>query len=275
VTDRVRPAAVAGSFYPAEPGHLRSTVRRLLEAAERSASAADERVPKAIIGPHAGYRYSGPVAATAYASVAGARGIVRRVIIAGPAHFAPVGAVAVSAASAFATPLGRVTVDAELRRRVLDVPGVVVDDVAHRSEHSIEVHLPFVTTVLGDVPVLPLAVGSTGASALAAVLEALWGGAETLVVISTDLSHYHEASVARLLDGRTAAMICRLLAPPPEAACGAAAVAGMLLAARRRGLEVRALDVRNSADTVGDPARVVGYGAFAAFDPAAGDGAER
>ena len=148
-----------------------------------------------------------------------------------------------------------------------------LDDVAHRDEHSIEVHLPFLTTVLGDVSMLPLVVGPTGAGVLADVLERLWGGRETLFVISSDLSHYHGAADARLLDRRTAAMIDELVAPSPDAACGAAAIAGLLLAARRHRLEVRTLDVRNSADTAGDPSRVVGYGAFAVFEPVADDGA--
>ena len=171
VTDRVRPAAVAGSFYPAEPEHLRHAVRRLLAAADATPGIAHQPVPKAIVAPHAGYRYSGPIAATAYASIAGASGLVRRVIIAGPAHFVPVAGVAVPAATAFATPLGVVAVDADLRRRALAVPGVAIDDAAHGAEHSIEVHLPFLTTVLGEVTVLPLVVGPTGAGVLGDVLE--------------------------------------------------------------------------------------------------------
>jgi AmmeMemoRadiSam system protein B len=143
---------------------------------------------------------------------------------------------------------------------------VVVSDAAHAGEHSLEVHLPFLIEVLGDVPVLPLVVGRSGAGVLADVLDLLWGGPETAIVISTDLSHYHDARTARELDARTAAAICRLEAPSPDAACGAYAVAGMLRAARVRDMEVRQLDLRNSGDTCGDMKRVVGYGAFALFE---------
>ena len=166
-------------------------------------------------------------------------------------------------------------VDADLRRRALAVPGVVIDDAAHGAEHSIEVHLPFLTTVLGEVTVLPLVVGPTGAGVLGDVLEAPLGRGGDPARDQHRPQPLPRRAVARRLDERTAAMICRRLAPPPAAACGAAAVAGMLLAARRHRLEVRVLDVRNSADTVGDPARVVGYGAFAMFEPTEGDDAAR
>ena len=260
----VRSAAVAGSFYAADPETLRRTVQSLLGRAP--VVAADARPPKAIIAPHAGYRCSGAIAATAYATLAPARGLVRRVVIAGPAHFTPVDAVAVSGATAFSTPLGPVTVDDDARRRALEVPGVVVSDAAHAGEHSVEVHLPLLMAVLGDVPILPLVIGRSGAAVLGDVLDLLWGGSETAIVISTDLSHYLESHVASELDRRTAEAICRLEAPAPDAACGAAAVDGLLRAARLRDVEVRALDVRNSADTCSDPERVVGYGAFTVFE---------
>lgn len=272
VTTRLRRAAVAGLFYPAEPERLRRTVEELLVHAAAPAGASDQSAPKAIIAPHAGYPYSGPIAATAYAMLAPARGVVRRVILAGPAHFAPVSGVAVSGAQAFATPLGPVSVDDEARQQALDVRGVAVDDEAHVGEHSLEVHLPFLVAALGDVAVLPVLVGRPGASVFADLLDALWGGAETLVVISTDLSHYHDQTVASTLDARTAEKICRRDAPDPDDACGAAAVAGMLLAARRHGLDVQLLDLRNSGDTSGSPDRVVGYGSFALFEPAADGG---
>ncbi len=262
----MRRAAVAGRFYPGEPALLSRTVHELL--AEARLPEGETITPKVIVAPHAGYRYSGPVAATAYAALAAARGTVRRVIIAGPAHFSPLAGVAVPSAAAFATPIGPVTVDDDARRQALDVPGVAVDDRAHTGEHSLEVHLPFVTAALGDVSVLPLLVGRSGGGVLADVLDALWGGPETAVVISTDLSHYHDWHVATRLDRHTAEMICRLDPPPADAACGAAAVEGVLLAARRHRLTARLLDLRNSADTCGDPERVVGYGAFAFSEPA-------
>ena len=189
-------------------------------------------------------------------------------IVAGPAHRSPLVTVALSSADAFATPLGPVTVDDKSRGQALEVHGVAVDDRAHAGEHSVEVQLPFVLAALGDVSVLPVLVGWSGAGVFADVVDVLWGGSETCFVISTDLSHYHEAQIASALDGRTAETICRLDAPAPDAACGAAAVAGMLLAARRHRLDAQLLDLRNSADTCSDPGRVVGYGAFALREPA-------
>ena len=269
VNRRTRPAAVAGDFYPDDPGGLAGMVSSLIDGV---GAASTRQLPptKAIIAPHAGYQYSGPVAASAYATLAPARGAVRRVVLAGPAHFVPLDGVAVPGADSFATPLGPVTVDDHARRQALDLHGVAVDDRAHAGEHSVEVQLPFLTAVLGEVTVLPLLVGRPGASVLADVLDVLWDGSETRFVISTDLSHYHDADTAASLDGATAEAICRGEAPAPDAACGAAAVAGLLLAAHRRHLDVRLLDLRTSADTAGDPERVVGYGAFALTEPPAG-----
>ena len=267
MTIDVRPAAVAGRFYPDRPDRLRATVQELLDHAAGVGDPGRERpTAKAIIAPHAAYQYSGPIAATAYAWLAPAKGLVSRVIVAGPAHFCPVSGVAVPSAHAFDTPLGAVTVDDDARQRALGVQGVVVDDAAHAEEHSLEVQLPLLICALGDVPVLPLAVGRSGAGVLAEVLDRLWGGPETCFVISTDLSHYHPAHVAAALDRRTADQICQLEPPAADFACGAAAIAGLLLTARRHDLAVRLLDLRNSADTAGDADRVVGYGAFAVLE---------
>jgi AmmeMemoRadiSam system protein B len=261
VTGWVRPAAVTGSFYPADPDSLQRTVAAQLADATQSAGGP---APKALIAPHAGYRYSGPIAASAYRTLTGARASVRRVVLAGPAHFVPVDGVALSSADAFATPLGPVAVDDDARAQALTVAGTGVDDTAHAPEHSLEVHLPFLLAVLGDVPVLPVLVGRDGPPVLAAVLDALWGGDETRIVVSTDLSHYHDDATAKALDRETAAAIVgRAETIPSDRACGAAAVIGLLAAARRHELAVRLLDLRTSADTAGDPARVVGYGAFA------------
>jgi AmmeMemoRadiSam system protein B len=258
----VRPPAVAGAFYPSDPAVLRRTVAGLLDAV--SPPPEDAAAPKALIAPHAGYRYSGPIAATAYRTLASVRGSVERVILAGPSHFVPVHGVAVSSASAFATPGGPVTVDDVAREQALMVMGVDVDDAAHADEHSLEVHLPFLAEVLGDVRVLPLLVGRGGPAVLADVLDALWGGAETRFVVSTDLSHYLPHATATVIDRETASMIVdRSPNLDPERACGASAVAGALVAARRHELTVRLLDLRTSGDTSGDPQRVVGYGAFA------------
>jgi AmmeMemoRadiSam system protein B len=257
----VRQEAVAGSFYPTDPTALRTTVGTLLEAAPPRPG---EGTVKAVIAPHAGYRYSGPVAATAYRALGAAKGTVTRVLLAGPSHFVPLDGVGLSSADAFATPLGPVAVDAAARDRAAAVPGVIVDDAAHAGEHSLEVHLPFVIAALGPVPVLPMVVGRGGPAVLADVLDALWGGDETRIVVSTDLSHYHDDATAKALDRETAAEIVdRAASLHPERACGAGAVAGLLIAARRHDLTVTLLDLRTSADTAGDASRVVGYGAFA------------
>ena len=180
-----------------------------------------------------------------------------------PAHFFPVPGVALSSADAFATPVGQVMVDAAARERALTIAGTVVDDAAHAGEHSLEVHLPFIAAVLGPVPVLPLLVGRRGSTVLADVLDALWGGDETRIVVTTDLSHYHDDATAKAIDRETAeAIVARTTQLQPERACGAGAVLGLLEAARRHDLAVRLLDLRTSADTAGHPDRVVGYGAF-------------
>jgi AmmeMemoRadiSam system protein B len=207
VSGWVRPPAVAGSFYPSDPAVLRTMVAAHLGAAMPPDPGDAAGSPKALIAPHAGYRYSGPIAATAYRSLAGAIGSVRRVVLAGPSHFVPLAGVAVSSANAFASPLGPVTVDAASRDRATAVPGVVVDDDAHAGEHSLEVHLPFLAAAVGDVPVLPLLVGRGGPAVLADVLDALWGGDETRIVVSTDLSHYHDDVTAKAIDRETAALI--------------------------------------------------------------------
>lgn len=260
VSPWVRPAAVAGSFYPDEPPLLRRVVRTYLDAAPPSPAA------KAIVAPHAGYRYSGPVAAAAYAALTPSRGKVRRVLVAGVSHRVPVAGAAVSSASAFDTPLGPVSIDDEARQAALALPGVDVDDDAHAGEHSVEVQLPFLVEALGDVAILPLVTGFAGYRAVAAVLDTLWGGDETRIVVSTDLSHYHAQVTAQRIDRQTAAAVVerRLDAIQPEHACGAGALRALLMVAARREVEVRLLDLRTSADTAGDPSRVVGYGAFAA-----------
>lgn len=264
---RIRPAAVAGSFYPADPGVLANTVDTLLaraRAARTGPPPADW--PKALIVPHAGYAYSGPVAASAYAALDAGRDGIRRVVLIGPAHYVPIAGLAASRADAYATPLGAVPVDAESRRVVLRLPGVVTDDEAHAEEHSLEVQLPFLQRCLSAFGLLPLVVGATAPETIARVLEAVWGGPETLVVVSSDLSHYHDYATARRLDSATAAAI--VAARPevigPEDACGCHPLAGLLVTVRTHGLRVRLLDLRNSGDTAGPRDRVVGYGAFAA-----------
>jgi AmmeMemoRadiSam system protein B len=260
---RIRPAAVAGAFYPADPRALREALgNSFAEAVPPSADAAE---PKAVIVPHAGYVYSGPIAASAYLRVAARRDTVRRVVLLGPSHRVSLRGLAVSSADAFETPLGLVPIDAELRSMVLGLPMVTVNDSAHAGEHSLEVQLPFLQTVLDDFTLLPLVVGDASPDEVATVLDRCWTRPDTLVVISTDLSHYLPYADAVRLDARTAAAIAALR--PDEIhgpdACGARPLRGLLTLAAARQLAVEQLDLRNSGDTAGDRDRVVGYGAFA------------
>ncbi|MGZ6141788.1 MAG: AmmeMemoRadiSam system protein B [Myxococcales bacterium] len=245
----IRPPAVAGTFYPADPTELRETVSRLL------AGAAGGRAPKAVIAPHAGYVYSGPIAASAFRRCAP----VERVVLLGPSHYAWLDGVALPDADAFATPLGEVPIE---------VPaGLPRNRAAHAREHSLEVEVPFLQLMLGQFRLVPLAVGDPRAAEDA--LDQLWGGAETLVVVSSDLSHYLPYAAAKRMDAATAAQIVALRPVAEDAACGNAPVNALLAVARRRGLRCELLDLRNSGDTAGDRSRVVGYGAFAFYEGAA------
>lgn len=257
----VRPAAVAGMFYPGDPETLRNAVRGYLSEARAQETHA---APKALVVPHAGYVYSAPIAANAYARIGSMRPYVRRVVLLGPSHRAPVRGLAAPQAAAFATPLGTVGVDQSALQRIAELPQVKQDDGAHALEHSLEVQLPFLQTLLQDFALVPLAVGRASAEEVAQVLEALWGGDETLLVVSTDLSHYHPYREARDIDQASARQVLALEAQlDHEQACGATPLNGLLLAARRHGLHPELLDLRNSGDTAGDRHRVVGYGAFA------------
>jgi AmmeMemoRadiSam system protein B len=233
------------------------------------------RPPKALIVPHAGYPYSGPIAASAYAPLGCLRGIIQRVVVLGPTHHVAVAGLALPGAAAFDTPLGRVPVDGAAVDLLRPLPMVATSPAAHAREHSIEVQLPFLQQVFGAFQLVPLAVGRATAEAVAEVLELLWGGLETLIVVSSDLSHYLPYDHARDLDRRTCADISDLaLLASHDQACGATAVNGLLLAARHHQLRPHLLDLRNSGDTAGDRDRVVGYAAFAfipeaAHDPAA------
>ncbi len=262
----IRPAAVAGSFYPMEPGVLAAEVAGYLAHARARPEGAP--LPKAIIAPHAGYMYSGAVAASVYARLAPLRGVVRRVVLAGPGHRVWVPGVAVPAARAFASPLGAVPIDIETVAQLSALPFVEVSDRAHALEHSLEVHLPFLQAVLGEFSLVPLVVGDARADEMASLLDAAWGGSETLIVVSSDLSHYLPYESARKRDRATADAIlgfeARLVG---EEACGAAPINGLLRSARRRGMEVELVDLRSSGDTAGGRDRVVGYGAFAFHEP--------
>lgn len=263
----VRPAAVAGMFYPADRGALAQEITAMLEEAREQELGPG--FPKAVIVPHAGYIYSGPVAANAYVLLRPARGVVKRVVLLGPCHRVPVRGLALPDAEAFETPLGRVPVDAEAVAAVRGLPQVSEYRATHAQEHSLEVQLPFLQEVLGEFAVVPFVVGAAGAGEVAEVIEKLWGGPETLIVVSSDLSHYLPYALARETDRQTADAILGLDAViDHEHACGGTPVNGLLLAARRHGLHPHLLDLRNSGDTAGDRSRVVGY-CSVAFEAAA------
>lgn len=257
----VRAPAVAGSFYPADPRVLQSMIGDMLT---RSVPLEDTPPPKALIVPHAGYMYSGPVAAAAYAGVAQLRDVVRRVVLLGPNHRVALRGMALPASLVFATPLGEVEVDLEHWQRLQGLPGVTVDDLPHTLEHSLEVHLPFLQTVLDHFTLTPVVVGEAPPEQVAALLEEVWGGPETLIVVSSDLSHYQPYHQAQWCDRSTADQMLRLDASlDHQQACGATPVNGLLRAARRHHLVPHLLDLRNSGDTSGDRQRVVGYASLA------------
>ena len=260
----VRPAAVAGMFYPGTAAVLAASVRAYLG---EGAKAPDAIPPKALIVPHAGYVYSGPVAACAYRRLAGAAGAIRRVVLLGPVHRVPIRGLALPAAGAFATPLGTVAVDRDAIETARALPQVQVSEAAHAQEHSLEVQLPFLQTALHNFAIVPFAVGDATAREVAEVIERLWGGPETLIVVSSDLSHYHAYFAAQAIDRDTATAILALDSSlDHEQACGATPINGFALCARRHALKPELLDLRNSGDTAGDKSRVVGYAAFAFTD---------
>lgn len=256
---RVRPPAVAGMFYPDDPVELTASLAAMLAEAHPPALR-----PKAMIVPHAGYIYSGPIAAQAYALLKPLREVIRRVVLFGPAHRAYVKGLAASSADYFATPLGNVPLDREAIALATSLPDVRTDDGAHAQEHSLEVQLPFLQVVLGDFQLVPFAVGEASGDTVAQVMETLWDGADTLVVVSSDLSHYHPYAQAHQIDRETANDIADLRPLHDfNQACGALPINGLIGVAPRRGLAPHLLDLRNSGDTAGDRSRVVGYAAFA------------
>ncbi|MBY0576321.1 MAG: AmmeMemoRadiSam system protein B [Gallionellaceae bacterium] len=260
----IRAPAVAGLFYPAASRQLAHDVQLLLTEARPH-----ELIPKALISPHAGYIYSGPIAATAYAALKPVAAHIRRVVLLGPTHRVAVRGLALPDADAFDTPLGRVMLDTTAMQAIADLPQVTVSAQVHELEHSLEVQLPFLQSVLPDFKLLPLAVGMASPDEVAEVLEVLWGGEETLIVISSDLSHYLPYSTAQRVDNDTARHILDLRQlGSHEQACGATPINGLIIAAQKHHLTPHLLDLRNSGDTAGSRDQVVGYSAFA-FTPAA------
>ena len=255
----IRDPAVAGHFYPSDAEELCRTVELLLDGVTR----AEGEPPKALIVPHAGYVYSGPIAATAYARLRPHQDQYERVVLLGPCHSVPVRGLALSSADVFRTPLGDVPIDRTTLGEI-DLPCVQVFDETHEHEHSLEVHLPFLQTVLGDFKLVPIVVGNTTAERVSDVLDVLWGGPETLVVVSSDLTHYLSYDRARAIDGETRQAIedLEVRGIDHDVACGATPIGGLLITARQRGMQVTTLDLRNSGDTAGDRNRVVGYGSW-------------
>jgi AmmeMemoRadiSam system protein B/AmmeMemoRadiSam system protein A len=266
---KVRSAAVAGAFYPAQQKILTQHVLALLASGQPPA---DARSPKALIVPHAGYIYSGATAALAYGRLLKVRDSIRRVVLLGPVHRVAVRGLALPDADFFATALGQIEIDQQACSAIAALPQVVVSAAAHAQEHSLEVHLPFLQTVLKDFKLLPLAVGDASAAEVAEVLEAIWGGEETLIVISSDLSHFLPYAQAQEIDRRTAQQVMNFQsAITHQQACGATPVNGLLMAAQRHGLRPELLGLCNSGDSAGDKARVVGYASFAFTEPSVGE----
>ena len=279
----IRPPAVAGMFYPGDPDSLRDDLATCLAVAvPRSGIPGTQSEPaptfeassagqlKAVIVPHAGYVYSGGTAGRAYALLAPLAGRIRRVVLLGPCHRVAVRGLAAPTVQAFATPLGSIPLDRAALDSLADLPQIVPNDAAHAQEHSLEVQLPFLQTVLGEFKLVPLAVGRTGAAEVAQVIARLWGGPETLIVISSDLSHFHGYAEAQKIDHATAEHILALQQLTSfEQACGALPINGLIAVARQRGLRIERIAQCNSGDTAGDKARVVGYASFALYEPEA------
>lgn len=265
----IRPSAVAGAFYPGQKIALADSVRSLLADAAAQAQPGEiaRRCPKALIAPHAGYIYSGSTTALAYARIASRRSTISRVLLLGPVHRVPVRGLALAGADAFATPLGEIELDHAAIERLAGLPQVLTSAAAHAQEHSLEVHLPFLQSVLDNFKLVPLAVGDATPAEVAQVLETLWGGAETLIVISSDLSHFLPYRSAQDSDRETVQQILHLDATlDHQQACGATPVNGLLLAARQHQLQPQLLGLCNSGDTAGDKQRVVGYAAVAFYE---------
>ncbi len=260
--NRIRPAAVAGMFYPADPIELKQTVNTLLNKAKST-----EVFPKAIIAPHAGYIYSGPVAACAYKQLLSQNCPVKRVVLVGPAHRVPFSGLALPAVDAFASPLGTVPLDKPVIEQLGRLPFVHINDIPHRLEHSLEVHLPFLQEVLGDFTLVPIVVGQASPDMVVTVLEPFLPDDSSLIVISSDLSHYHDYKTASKIDLLTTQAIeeRRPDAITHEQACGATGIRAMLKLAQKHRLRPSTIDLKNSGDTTGDKSRVVGYGAYAFY----------
>lgn len=265
---QVRPPAVAGAFYNSNKQTLENDVNGLLQAARAQLKDTDnsdwQPLTKALIVPHAGYIYSGATAAAAYALLAGVSQTIKRVVLLGPVHRVPVRGLALPDVTAFATPLGELQIDQSAVSTIANMPQVTVSSAVHAEEHSLEVQLPFLQSVLEDFQLVPLAVGDATPAQVAEVINVLWGGPETLIVISSDLSHFLPYQSAQTIDSTTVHNILNLMGPlNHEQACGSTPINGLILSAKQHGLQPHLLDLRNSGDTSGDKDRVVGYASLA------------
>jgi len=257
--ETIRPAAVSGLFYPADAHELHEQITHLLADAS-----AIKQAPLALIVPHAGYIYSGPIAASAYVNLRPLRNKIQRVVLLGPSHRVAFRGLATSSANFFTTPLGDIKLDTIAAEQLNHLPQVQVFDDAHAQEHSLEVQLPFLQEVLDEFELVPIVVGDATTDEVAEVIDMAWKDDSTLIVISSDLSHYHDYNSAQKMDRHTCSAIVSL---NPDGigvddACGRHPVKGLLTVARQRGLHVHTLDLRNSGDTAGDRNQVVGYGAW-------------
>ncbi len=263
----VRPPSQAGRFYAADSTELRGEVEGLLADVPPT----DLASPKAVIAPHAGYVFSGPIAASAYAAFRPQADAVRRIILLGPSHHATFQGFAIPSCAAFSTPLGNIPLDLETLALMAQRSDVRELDSAHIPEHSLEVHVPFLQVVFAEFQLTPVLVGQASVAETSRLLDSLWNGHETRVIVSSDLSHFHDYRTAQALDAATAKQIEGLSGEEltGEDACGFRAIRGLLAIARRRGMTCRTLDLRNSGDTAGGRDRVVGYGAFALHEPGA------
>jgi len=256
-----RPAAVAGLFYPALPSVLAEMVNNDLA----QASTPNQFIlPKALIVPHAGYIYSGPIAASAYRYLSPISHIIKRVIIIGPSHRVGFKGVALSSADYFETPLGDIPIDNVAQSKLTDIAGVEIMDLAHAAEHSLEVQLPFLQQALDSFSIVPIVTGDASPQLIENVIAALWGGPETLFIISSDLSHYHDYQTAQQLDKSTSQAVIDLNYHNVHSynACGYVSIRGLLKFAHKHPLKPSIIDLRNSGDTAGSKDSVVGYGAY-------------
>jgi len=257
----VRHPAVAGTFYPAAPLVLQTMVKKFLHGATQYANLP---LPKAIIAPHAGYIYSGPIAASAYACLQHAKNKVKNVVILAPAHRYPICGLATTTADYYETPLGNVKINSDIVNKLFAFPFISRAEAAYDTEHALEVQLPFLQELLDDFALIPLLVGRATIGQVATILREVWNGNETLIVISSDLSHYHEYEKAQKVDNITAQAILTMNVATldPEMACGYTAICGLLTVAAEKNGHISLVDLRNSGDTAGDKSQVVGYGAF-------------